>query len=123
MLPSNIPKLLCDANIPYKLSNLLKKQGFDIIEPPSFAKDSEVAELSNSENRVILTFDRHFGNINLFPPEKYSGIVFIRIMPPLINSVFLSLTNLFNSVKSSEFKGKLFILSLAGFRVFPKSGR
>jgi len=118
---SNKPKLLCDANIPFKLSKLLKETGFDIIEPPLYAKDSEIAKLAKLENRVILTFDRHFGNITLFPPEKYFGIIFIRIRPPLINSVLSSLIKLFESVEHSEFKGRLYILSLSGFRVFPKS--
>lgn len=121
MLLSKKPKLLCDANIPFKLSRLLTEKGFDLIESPPFAEDSEIAELAKSEERVILTFDRDFGNINLFPPKEYFGIVFIRIRPPLINSVLSALINLFNSVESLEFKGKLYVLSLSGFRIFPKS--
>ncbi len=113
-------KLLCDENLPHKLVELLKTKEFDVERAPFGSDDAEVAELAKSENRVILTFDRHFGNTLLFPPEEYSGIVFIRIRPPLIQSVFSSLLTLFKLVKSSEFKGKLFTLSLEGFRVFPR---
>ena len=118
---SDKPKLLCDANVPHKLSKLLAEEGFDLIIPPQHAEDSEVAQLANLENRVMITFDRHFGNINLFPPEKYSGIILIRISPPLISTLFSSLIKLLTSVKYSEFKGKLYTLSLSGYKIFPKS--
>src|SRR3989338_11465118 len=120
-MSSSRPKLLSDENIPNKLVELLTNEGFDVKKAPFSAEDEEVADLAESEGRVILTFDRHFGNILLFPPEKYSGIVFIRIHPPLIKTVFSSLLNLFEKVRPSEFKGKLFTLSSFDFRIFPKS--
>ena len=121
MLPSqHKPKLFCDENIPKKLVELLIKSGFDVKTPELRSKDSEIIEKALSENRVLLTFDRHFGNVLLFPPEKYAGVIFIRINPPLIKPVFSSLGRLFNSVKPSEFKGKLFTLTLSGFREYPR---
>src|SRR3989344_5026302 len=119
MLPSK-PKILCDANIPYKINKLFEDQGFDVIRPAKFAEDEEIIKLANSEKRVIFSFDKDFGNIKLFPPEKSSGIVVIRIKPPLIKTVFSSLTNLLNAIKPPEFKGRLFVLSLSGFRTYPK---
>lgn len=98
----------------------IKEEGFDIITPPHHAEDSEVAQLANLENRTIVTFDRHFGNIILFPPQRYNGIILIRISPPIISTVFSSLMKLLTSVNYSEFKGKLYVLSLSGYRVFPK---
>ena len=120
-MSSSRPKLLSDENIPNKLVELLANGGFDVKKAPFSAEDEEVADLAESEGRVILTFDRHFGNILLFPPEKYPGIIFIRIHPPLIKTVFSSLLNLFEKVSPSEFKGKLFTLSSFDFRIFPKS--
>ncbi|MBI2652875.1 DUF5615 family PIN-like protein [Candidatus Woesearchaeota archaeon] len=120
-MSSSKPKLLSDENIPNKLVELLLNEGFDVKKAPRGAGDKELADLSNSEGRVILSFDKHFGNILLFPPEEYKGIVFIRIHPPLIRSVFSSLINLFDKVKASEFKGKLFTLSSFDFRIFPKT--
>ena len=113
-------KFLCDDNLPFKLNELLKEEGFDLKRPVSGSDDIDVAKLAKSEDRIILSFDRHFGNILLYPPEKYSGIVLIRIRPPLIQAVFSALLNLFDSVKPSEFKGKLFTLSLVGFRIHPR---
>ncbi|MBN2251828.1 MAG: DUF5615 family PIN-like protein [Candidatus Altiarchaeota archaeon] len=115
-------RLLCDENIPKKVVESLKEKGFDTTTPQSGSDDRKVAELSLSENRVLVTFDRHFANTLRFPPEKYSGIVFIRIRPPLIKAVLNALLNLFRQVKPGDFKGGLFVLSLKGYRVFPKGG-
>ena len=112
-------KLYSDENIPDKVIELLEKEGFDVKRAPFRSDDGEIAKEAASEGRIILSFDRHLGNILLFPPEKYSGIVLIRIRPPLIKTVFSSLMFLFKSVKPSEFKGKLFTLKLFGFRTFP----
>jgi len=114
-------KILADENIPIKIIELLEKDNFNIKRVPKGADDQSIAELAKSENRVLLTFDRDFGNILLFPPQQYSGIIFIRIRPPLINTIFSALSNLFKLVKTEEFKGRLFVLSAHSFRIYPKN--
>ncbi len=113
-------KLLCDENIPHKLVELLIGEGFDVERVPSSLEDKNITKLGHIKNRVILTFDKDFGNILLFPPEEFSGIVLIRIRPPLISTVFSSLLKLFDEVKPSEFRGRLFSLSVSGYRVFKR---
>src|SRR3989338_1301897 len=76
-------KLYSDENIPDKVIELLEKEGFDVKRAPFRSDDEEIAKEAKSDGRIILSFDRHLGNILLFPPEKYSGIVLIRIRPPL----------------------------------------
>jgi len=117
MFSFNKPKLLSDENIPVKLTELLEKNGLDIKKVPLKFSDKEISKIAKSELRVILTFDKHFINKRLFPPKEYSGIIFLDIHPPLIDTIFSSLSNLFERVKLSEFKGKLFILSSFGFRI------
>lgn len=122
MLPSPKKelKLLCDENIPKKAVELLAKKGVNVKQAPFGSPDEKVAALAKLEERILLTFDKHFTDRFLFPAEEYSGIVFIRIRPPLIKTVLWALLNLFNSVEPSEFKGKVFSLSSVGFRMFPK---
>lgn len=117
MFFSNKPKLLSDENIPIKVIELLKGKGFDVRKTPLGSNDKQISKIAKSESRVILTFDKHFINKRLFPPEGHLGIVFIDIHPPMIDEVFSSLLNLFKEVKPSEFKGKLFILSSFGFKI------
>jgi len=117
MFSSNKPKLISDENFPIKATELLKEEGFDVKKAPLKSSDRQISKIAKLESRVILTFDKHFINKKLFPPKEHSGIIFLDIHPPMIDTVFSSLLNLFEKVKLSEFKGKLFILSLFGFRI------
>ena len=51
--------------VPKKVVELLKKEGFDVKEAPFRSDDEEIAATAKAERRVILSFDRHFGNILL----------------------------------------------------------
>lgn len=117
MLFSNKPKLISDENIPIKVTELLKEKGFDIKEVPLGSTDKQISKLAKSESRVILSFDKHFINKKLFPPEEYSGIILIDIRPPMIDIVFSALSKLLEKINSEELKGKIFIISSFGFRI------
>lgn len=117
MSSSNKPKLLSDEKIPIKITQLLKEKGFDIINASLNSSDKKISKTAKSESRVILTFDKHFLNKKLFPPEEHNGIIFLDIHPPLIDVVFTALSNLFEKVSQPELEGKLFVLSSFGFRI------
>ncbi len=117
MFSSNKPKLLSDENIPIKVTELLREEGLDIKEVSLSSTDKQISKLAKEESRVILTFDKHFINRMLFPPKEHPGIIFLDLHPPMIDTVFSSLSKLLKEVKSTEFKGKLFILTSFGFRV------
>ncbi len=112
--------LLADENIPIELIDTLFKEGYDIKRVLLGSKDKQIFKLANSEQRVLLTFDKHFLNKLEFPPKESFGIVFISINPPVIDSLYFSLSKLFNKIEFSKFKGRLFILTNSGFKVFPK---
>jgi len=113
-------KFLSDENFPKEVVELLINKGYDVKTVPLGASDKQVANLSKSESRVILTFDKHFLTKRLFSPKEHPGIVVLKINPPLIDTTFSLLSKLLKQVKSSEFKGRLFILSQFGFKVYPK---
>jgi len=113
----NKPKLISDENIPVGLTELLIKEGFDVKKIPFGSTDKILSKIAKAESRVILTFDKHFIDKNLFPPKEHPGIIFIDIHPPIIDAILSSLLKLFNEISHSEFSGKLFILSLFGFRI------
>ena len=113
-------KLLADENIPNLVIEFLSNKGFDIKKASRGSKDEFISVIAKTEGRIILSFDRHFGNILLFPPEKHDGIVFIRIVPPIIKTVTDALSDLFDKVKPSEFKGRLFVLTPFRFRIYSR---
>ncbi len=112
--------LLADENIPTRLIELLSKDGFDIKRAKTGSKDEHIFNLAKSDNRILLTLNKHFLKKAKFPPQESSGIIFIQIHPPLIDSLHFSLKKLFNSIEPSEFKGRLFILSSTMLKIFPK---
>ncbi len=59
-------KLLANENFPLRSVSYLREKGFDIkaigVESPSI-KDREVMEIAMREDRLILTFDRDYGEL------------------------------------------------------------
>jgi predicted nuclease of predicted toxin-antitoxin system len=78
-------RFLSNENFPLVSVRLLRRAGFDIAaitEDSPGAKDSTVLTRAVSEQRVVLTFDRDYGELiyraGLTPP---SGIVYFRYDP------------------------------------------
>ena len=107
---------ISDENIPIKVSELLKENGFDVKKAPLGSSDKQIFEIAKKESRIILTFDRHFLNKNMFPPKEHYGIIFISIIPPMANTIFYSVMKLLKNPKYSRLKEKLFIVTSLGHR-------
>jgi len=75
-------RLLANENFPLKSANILRAAGFDVkIVGLEFAgiTDREIMETAIREERTIVTFDRHYGELifrdGYRPP---SGVIFLR---------------------------------------------
>jgi len=58
-------KFLVDAQLPYHLSQLLKQKGYDAIHTDDLphkerTSDDEIREVSQNENRIVITKDDDF---------------------------------------------------------------
>lgn len=79
-------RILADENIPGDVVEALEQAGHDIvwirIASPGIA-DTEVFHLAQRENRVIITFDKDFGELAFrLKLPALSGIILFRL-PPL----------------------------------------
>ena len=57
-------KLLADENVPLRAVEALRKKGVDVVSVIGFSpglSDKEVLDLASRESRVIVTFDKDFG--------------------------------------------------------------
>jgi len=76
-------KLLADENCPRALVIRLRERGHDVVwirEVSPGAPDDAVLLRARSENRVLLTFDKDFGEIAFrvgLPPT--SGVILLRV--------------------------------------------
>jgi predicted nuclease of predicted toxin-antitoxin system len=117
--PKDKLKFLLDENIPKAIKRLLMQEGYNVREIPIGLTDKQLSEIAKSDSRVILTFDKHFLNKRLFPPKEHFGIVVFKISPPLIDTIFSLIFKLLKQIRPSEFKGRLFVVSLFRFISYP----
>ena len=75
-------KLILDENAPRTLVEYLRKEKYDLIWIREYRRglaDEKIVRLSSIENRIIITFDKDFGELiyrkNMNPP----GIILLRI--------------------------------------------
>ncbi|RLG38272.1 MAG: hypothetical protein DRN91_03100 [Candidatus Alkanophagales archaeon] len=84
-------KFVADENIPLKVVDRLKRAGVEIksvTELQRGLKDEEVVKISASENAVIITFDKDFGEIIFRKLMKPFGVIILRIPPKSVDYIF-----------------------------------
>lgn len=76
-------KLLANENFPYKSIYYLKEKGYDVLsigmDNPSVL-DSEIMKIAINEERIIMTFDRDYGELifrHNYKPEQ--GVIYLRL--------------------------------------------
>ncbi len=94
-------KFKIDENLPVEIAELLKQEGYDamtVIEQNlSGEKDPQIASICRKEERIIVTLDTDFADIRTYPPDKYPGIIVMRLVrqdKPHILRVFTGLLGL-----------------------------
>jgi len=78
-------RFLVDHCVWGKTIKLLKKQGYEVITLKELNKqdapDQEVIKIAKSKSAILITNDLDFGNIFLYPPSQFGGVIVLRISP------------------------------------------
>jgi predicted nuclease of predicted toxin-antitoxin system len=75
-------KFLANVNVEKPLIDFLNKKGFDVKWVTSIDKrmpDDRVCEITNSEQRIIITNDKDFGEIVFYQKKIAYGIILMRV--------------------------------------------
>ena len=76
-------KFKLDENLPIEAAALIQAGGHEVAtvfqEGLAGEDDALLAERIRTERRVLLTLDSDFGDIRLYPPGRYSGIIVLRL--------------------------------------------
>ena len=107
-------RLLLDENIPQLTEDALRALGHTILRAPARTKDDTVARLAEARRAILLTRDGDF--LNLLP-SRHSGIVVIRIHPPLAEAITLAVRALLEAHPERWLRGKMFILRRDGYEI------
>ncbi len=84
-------EILADECVHKDLVEALEREGFDILRVKDIEKganDERVFELAKESKRVLLTFDRGFGDFFRFDIESSAGIV-TQIPHPLLKKFLI----------------------------------
>ncbi len=72
-----------DENLPVEIAELLIQTGYDAKtvydQNLKGVKDSHLINICKKENRILVTFDTDFSDINTYPPKKFNGIIVLRL--------------------------------------------
>ncbi len=78
-------RFFIDENVFLLITSHLRELGHDVttVQESGMIKapDDKIAEPAVREERTIITFDKHFGDILRYPPQNLFGIILIRIHP------------------------------------------
>lgn len=115
-MPSSTPghKFLLDENVRTELLELLKINGFDVKYVPKGARDKKVAEISKTEDRILVTNDTDFEE---YGKDQVFAIILLRIPQSDKESLLKSFQKLINDI--DVFEGKLIMLMLNRWEQVP----
>lgn len=77
-------RFLADENVPARSVDLLRLEGLDILHILSKGAgltDREVLDEAESQRRILITFDRDFGELVSRRGAKAKGIILLRFAP------------------------------------------
>ena len=116
-------KLKLDENLGSRGREFLHASGFDVETVVSQglcgAADHALIDVCRSEQRCLVTLDFDFSNPIQFPPDKYAGIVVLKLPKDhAVNDILDCLRALVCAVDPSDLAGKLRVVSKTRIREY-----
>jgi len=76
-------KLKIDENLPVEIATLLEENGYDALtvsqEQLCGETDPNIAKVCQREKRALMTLDTDFADIRSYPPDKFFGLIVLRL--------------------------------------------
>lgn len=114
-------KLLLDQNICKEPLEFIRGLKIDAISTREIqlerADNKEILAVAKELDRIIITFNFDFSDIRSLQPGTNPGIIFLRIEPQTMEIVHPILKHLFSTIKWSELKNALTVVTNSKIRV------
>jgi len=118
-------KFKVDENLPADLADLLRSAGHDAItvanQNLSGTDDAAISEVCRQEGRAFVTLDLDFADIQTYPPEKYPGLVVLRLARQDKHLVMNVLSRTVPLFKTETLSGRLWIVEERRIRIHGES--
>lgn len=102
-------------------ASFLRKLGFDVVTVNELGlsglSDDKIFELAHKENRILLTFDKDFGNIFRFPLGTHPGIIIVRTHPQTVEDTNRLLKKFFGITTPEQYQNALVIIDESKIRI------
>jgi predicted nuclease of predicted toxin-antitoxin system len=110
-----------DENIPRDAGALLKRGNHDVHsvfdEQIAGGVDDRLLALCRKEKRILITLDRDFGDIRLYPPSSHAGVWILRPAYQTIDSILSLLDAALAVAQSEPAEGRLWIVEPGQIRI------
>lgn len=116
-------QLKIDENLHLDVAKLLRAHGHDAEtvwdEGLQGHPDARIAETAAREGRVVVTLDLDFGNVREYPPERYQGLIVLRVGDQSRGHVLRVMERVTAVLESAPLAGHLWVVSESGIRIRP----
>ena len=104
-----------DENLGRRSIELFKETGHEVStvteQQLGGTSDDELIEVCRTEGRALVTLDLDFSNVLRFSPQRYAGIVVLRVPHPVaLNDIHDRIRTLLKASEGEELDGKLWIV-------------
>ncbi len=114
-------KFLTDENIALSTVLMLRELGHDVKdikeEKQQGVSDDTIIQIALREKRTIITLDKDFGNVLLFPPPLSFGVILVDLRFPKPNLVNKVLDKFLSGKTQSQLVKKLFLIDEISVRI------
>ena len=114
-------KIKIDENLPIDVADVLAAAGHDAesvySEGLEGIPDRQLITICKKEQRVLITLDYDFSNILIYPPEKYEGIIVLRVEQQNKENAINLIKKLLPIISKETISGHLWIVEENKIRV------
>jgi predicted nuclease of predicted toxin-antitoxin system len=113
--------ILVDQCVPRKFVRILKAWGYLVVTVtehiPANSADTDVIQLAQQLDAVLLSIDLDFANVIDYPPDQYAGIVVLRYAIPDEEYLINSLQKMLDELYREQLRQTLVIVEPKRYRV------
>ena len=114
-------KLKIDENLPTEAARLLREAGFDaltVADPQlNGVDDAVIYAVCQGEQRILVTLDVGFANIQAYPPDRSTGIIILRLREQSRPAVLAAIQSAIALLELEPIDGRLWIVDEQRIRI------
>jgi len=114
-------KFKLDENLPLASADVFNQAGHDASsvygQNLTGSPDTKLAQICRKEERVLVTLDLDFSDIRVYPPDRYSGIIVLRLQHQDARTVIDVCRRLLPIFEQEPINGRLWIVDERRVRI------